>query len=100
MPHAAANQRVQVRYTLLEPGERAGELPAETRLVPYVVLVKGLLQQAASIGDEVLVTTASGRTIRGELVEIDPADTHTFGRPVAGLVAMSAAISRLLREGS
>lgn len=90
-----AGTRVQVRYTLLEPAQRAAGLPQDTAQVPYVVLVRGMLQSPAALGEAADVTTATGRTLHGELCAVDPGDTHTFGHPVPALVQTFQGIAAL-----
>lgn len=98
MATVTAGSRVQIGYTLLKPEERAPGLPADTAQVPYDVKVRGILQRPAAIGDRVTVTTATGRQLAGVLTVVDPADTHTFGRPVAALVQTMESIAATVRE--
>jgi len=98
MAEIPAGTRVQVRFTLLDPAERAAGIPADTAAVPYEVRARGLLVSPASLGGPASVRTASGRVVDGELEIVEPGDTHTFGRPVPALVASVAAIEALRRS--
>lgn len=91
-----AGTRVQLSYTLLEAEQRAPGLPHDTADVPYVVRVKGILHEPAALGDTAAVRTTAGRLLEGRLSEVAPADSHTFGRPVAALVTVVDAITRML----
>jgi hypothetical protein len=82
----AAGTRVQIRFTLLDPQERAPGLPEDTARTPYVGRVRGTLLAAAVPGGPATVRTASGRELSGELEIVEPADTHTFGRPQPALL--------------
>lgn len=88
--------RVTVRQHLLEPHERAPSLPADTAALPYEALVRGILLEPAKVGSRATIRTAAGRVVAGWLETEEPADTHTFGRPPAALVAADEAISGFL----
>lgn len=76
---------VEVRYVLLEPADRAANLPADTADQPLLVWIKGFARGAAGIGDELEVETTTGRTVTGVLTDVNPGYTHTFGRPAPEL---------------
>jgi hypothetical protein len=97
-PTVTAGTRVAVRLRLLDPGERAPGLPPETAALPYEAIVRGVLVEDAALGEEATVRTAIGRRVAGRLETIEPADTHTFGRPAPALVAMTESIADLQRE--
>jgi hypothetical protein len=78
--------RVQIRFVLLAPSERAPGLPEDTAATPYVGRVRGMLLTPALPGDAATVRTASGRELSGRLEQVEPADTHTFGRPLPALL--------------
>jgi hypothetical protein len=81
-----AGDWVEVRYVLLEPADRAANLPADTAAQPLLVWVKGFARDAAAIGDETSVETTTGRIVTGVLTDVNPGYTHTFGRPAPELV--------------
>lgn len=72
---------VRVHRVELSVGERAPGIPADTAAVPYETWVNGTLVEAARLGEAAVVETASGRRVEGELVEVDPGYTHSFGPP-------------------
>jgi 2-amino-4-ketopentanoate thiolase alpha subunit len=90
----AADDWVEVSYTLLEPADRSTNLPEETASKPLIAWVKGYAKSAAAIGEQLTVTTLTGREVAGVLTDVLPGYTHTFGRPPAQLVH----IGRDLRE--
>ena len=73
---------VEVERVLLEPEERASNLPPETASKPLLTWVKGFAAASAALGDEVAVETMTGRTVTGRLSAINPGYFHTFGRPI------------------
>ena len=85
---------VEVEYILLEPADRSPGLPPETAEKPLKAWVKGFAKAEAAIGEEVAVTTMTGREVAGALTEVNPGYTHTFGKPAPELVH----IGRDLRE--
>jgi len=87
---------VEVGFVVLRPDQRPPDLPPETRAVPYYARVKGFVAGTPAVGDTVEIETLAGRTIRGELLQIDPPFTHDFGRPVQELVEAGRDADRLL----
>jgi 2-amino-4-ketopentanoate thiolase alpha subunit len=81
-----AGDWVEVRYVLLEPADRAANLPADTAAQPLLVWVKGFARTSAGMGEEIAVDTTTGRLVTGVLTDISPGYTHTFGRPAPELV--------------
>jgi len=94
---ANKNAWVEVHRVVLEPGERAPQVPADTRGVPLEMKVKGFLSHDASVGDEVEITTPAGRRIRGVLTAVNPAYAHRFGSPIAELSAIGSELRAILR---
>lgn len=76
---------VEVESILLTPEERSKALPPETADKPLLVWVKGFALAEATMGDELSVTTMTGRTVSGRLSAINPGYTHTFGDPIPEL---------------
>ena len=93
-----AGTRVQLRWTLLEPSERAAGLPDDTAALPYVLRVRGVLIEAAAPDSPARVRTASGRVVAGTLEDPAPSDDHTFGRPPRALAETWEAIDHLRDE--
>ena len=95
---AAPATWVEIRRVLLEPDERAPQVPDDTRRVPLELRVKGFLVAAARLGEPAEIVTPAGRRLRGTLAEINPAYAHGFGAPLAELTAIGAEVRRLLRD--
>lgn len=89
---------VELHCIVLEPGERAAQVPEETRQVPLELKVKGFLLQDAILGEEAEIRTAAGRTVKGTLISIEPAYTHQFGKPIPELLSIGEEVRALLRE--
>ena len=108
---------VEIWRVLLPPGERAPQVPADTRrhrgnvaarLVGPGLAVKGyaeiyqiyivFLVSPGLLGTEVEIVTPAGRRLRGLLAEVNPAYRHGFGSPIPELSAVGGEVRRLLRE--
>jgi hypothetical protein len=85
-----AGDWVEVRYVLLEPADRAANLPADTAAQPLLVWVKGFARASASLCDLLEVETTTGRSVTGVLTDINPGYSHTFGRPTPELVRVGS----------
>jgi hypothetical protein len=94
---AKKNAWVEIHRTVLEPGKRAPQVPADTQDVPLEMKVKGFLSRDAGVGDEVEITTPTGRRIRGVLTAINPAYSHRFGSPIAELSPIGSELRAILR---
>jgi hypothetical protein len=91
----SAGTRVEIKFRLLESAERAPLLPPDTAALPYEVRVRGRLLADAMLGDDAEVRTQAGRVLAGKLVVVEPADSHTFGRPHPALLRAIDAITDL-----
>jgi len=85
---------VEVERVLLEPADRATNLPDDTAAQPLLVWVKGFARTAAAVGDQLEVETMTGRLVSGRLTEVNPGYFHTFGKPAPELTH----VGRDLRE--
>jgi hypothetical protein len=90
---------VLVHRNILEPSERAPQVPGDTRKVPLEMWVKGNLLADAEIGAEVEVITRTGRRERGTLLEVNPTYTHGFGAFVPELPEISRQVRAVVFEG-
>ena len=92
---------VRIHKIVLEVGERAENLPEETKEVPLEMWNKGfLLDDEAEVGDQVEVETYIGRKVTGELVEINPFYEHDFGKLVPEIMYIGRQARELLsKEG-
>lgn len=84
----------EIHKIILEPHERAPQVPDDTKQVPLEMKVKGFLTEGAEIGAEATIETPAGRTISGTLTKLNPAYTHQFGQPIPELLT----IGRELRD--
>jgi len=89
---------VEIHRTVLAPGERAPQVPEDTRQVPLEMRVKGFLLAPASLGEEAEIETPAGRRLRGTLMRVNPAYSHSFGSPIAELSAVGGEVRAMLRE--
>ena len=79
---------VEVGSVLLEPADRAANLPEDTASQPLRMWVKGFALASAAIGEELTVETMTGRQVTGTLVEVGPGYSHTFGKPAPELTSV------------
>ena len=93
---AVKNTWVEIHRIVLEPGERAPQVPVDTRQVPLEMRAKGFLKHDAAVGEKVEITTSAGRNIQGTLAAINPAYAHSFGRPIPELSTIGAEIRQIL----
>ncbi len=89
---------VEVYKIVLEKGERAPQVPDDTRDLPLEMRVKGFLLHDAALGEEAEVVTAAGRKIIGTLTEINPVYDHLYGRPIPELSSIGGEVRAILRE--
>jgi hypothetical protein len=98
MPKIAKGTWVEIHDIVLPAGKRAPQVPDDTRAVPLEMRAKGILCDDAAIGEEVEIITAAGRTLKGVLVEANPAYTHGFGAPIAELIPIGGEARQMLRQ--
>ena len=84
----ALGDLVEVESVLLDPADRATNLPEDTAAQPLRMWVKGFARATAVVGCEVTVETMTGREVTGTLSEVNPGYFHTFGKPAPELTAV------------
>ena len=89
---------VEIHKIALEVGERAAQVPRDTRQVPLELRVKGFLVAAAAMGDEAEIETLTGRRLRGRLTAVNPAYSHGFGPPIPELSGIGGEVRAILRQ--
>ena len=100
MGQAKKGDWVQIHKIVLEAGDRAPNLPEETKEVPLELRVRGFLKdESADLNDKVTIETLIGREITGNLEEIDPAYSHDYGKPVNELLSIGRELKDMLKEG-
>lgn len=80
-----AGDLVTIEQVSLPAGQRAENVPEDTGQTPLLLWVKGELQNDAYTGDQVLVKTAIGRSVKGRLTNYPVNYQHTFGEDVPEL---------------
>jgi hypothetical protein len=96
---AKKGEWVKVHSIVLQPEERAPQVPDDTKKVPLETWVKGFLTDEASLGDTVTVKTYTGRLVEGTLVEIAPTFKHSFGENVPELLQIGIQLREILFGG-
>jgi hypothetical protein len=94
----AAGDWVEVSYVLLEPADRAANLPPETAAQPLLAWVKGFARDSAEAGAELTIETMTGRVVTGALTDVNPGYDHTFGRPTPELTHVGRDLRARLAE--
>lgn len=89
---------VMIHKVILEPHQRSKDLPEDTAKVPLEAWIKGWASESAEVGQEVEITTLSGRTVKGRLVEVNPGFTHTYGPGVPELTPIGRELRAVLKE--
>lgn len=91
---------VRIYNIILEKGERASNIPEDTKEVPLEMWSKGfLLDKEAEIGDFVEVETYIGRKATGTLIEINPYYKHNYGKFVPELLYIGRQARELIKGG-
>ena len=89
---------VCVFKTILEPGERAEGIPADTAKTPLRMWVCGFLEEDAVVGDEVKIRTKMNRLEEGRLEEANPATAVNFGNFVPEILQIGIEARRILND--
>ncbi|MFC1665322.1 2-amino-4-oxopentanoate thiolase subunit OrtA [Pseudomonadota bacterium] len=87
---------VEIYQVVLTTGERAPQVPDDTRNVPLEKRVRGWLVEPANLNKEVEIKTPVGRYVHGTLVEINPTYSHGFGAPIPELTFIGREVRALL----
>lgn len=89
---------VEIHSIVLKPEERSPKVPEDTKKIPLEMKARGFLNDDAKMGEQVKITTLAGRELEGELVEIDPGFTHTFGPPIMELLTIGNELKKIIQE--
>lgn len=90
------NSWVQIKKIILNPHERASNIPEETKSVPLLMWVKGFLTEDAYLNDEVTVKTITGRLESGTLIKSNPSYMHTYGQFMPEIIAIDQMLKQVL----
>ncbi len=96
---AAKGSWVEIRAVVLPAGARAPQVPEDTGRLPLEMRAKGFLVEPAGVGEQVEITTATGRRLRGVLAAVNPAYAHGFGAPIPELARVGGEAREMLRKG-
>ena len=89
-----------IHRNVLEPSQRAPQVPDDTKKVPLEMWIKGYLQEDANVGDEVTVLTRTKRIEKGTLLEANPYYKHDFGTFVPELIQISDQVKEIVFGGA
>ncbi len=88
---------VQLHSVVLEPGERAPQVPEDTARMPLEMWVKGWLLADADLGQAAQAKTRTGRIVSGTLIKENPGFDHNFGGFVPELLQAQESILKAAR---
>ena len=89
---------VEIWQVILEKGDRAPQVPEDTKQVPLEMKVKGFLLQDTILGEQAEIVTPTGRKITGKLIEVNPEYTHNFGFPIPELMRIGRELRGILAK--
>lgn len=84
----AKGEWVRIYKIILQPSERAPQVPDDTKKVPLELWVKGFLLKDAEMGENVEIETVTGRKEEGKLIEVNPYYTHDYGKFIPELLVI------------
>lgn len=90
---------VRIHSIVLNASERTAKIPEDTKACPLEMWTKGFLQEDAEIGAQVTVQTACGRLEKGELIEVNPYYTHSYGKFVPELIQIDKQLREIMQFG-
>lgn len=90
---------VQIENIVLTAGNRAPQVPEDTQECDLKLWVKGIAETEGTLGEEISITTATGRKTSGVLVEINPSYTHDFGEFQPELLQIEMQLKTILEGG-
>lgn len=85
---------VEIEAVLLQPEERAPNLPLDTASVPYVLRASGFLSEDAELGGHARIRTVIGLEYEGLLKVANPGYSHSFGTTVPELLMIGMGVNR------
>ncbi|HOE57891.1 MAG TPA: 2-amino-4-oxopentanoate thiolase subunit OrtA [Bacillota bacterium] len=99
MKSAKKGDWVQIHQILLKPGERAPQVPEDTKKVPLELWIKGIALHDAEVGSIVEIKTSTGRKVKGTLRTVNPRYNHDFGDFVPELLKVDMQLKEILFGG-
>lgn len=89
---------VEIETLVLDCPDRSPAIPEDTKKTQLKMWVRGLVNSDCEMGDEVEVTTAIERTIKGKVVESEPGYSHDFGRYVSEIDYIGKQAKKMISE--
>jgi hypothetical protein len=99
MSAAKRGDWVQIHQIVLNPEERAPQVPDDTKQVPLELWVKGYALSEANLGEQIEIETTTGRNVKGELSAVNPKYVHSFGEFVPELLKVDKQVKEILFGG-
>lgn len=90
---------VRIHKVVLKAEERTAKLPEDTKVCDLEMWTKGTLLSDAESGDEVEIETIVGRREKGELVEVNPYYTHSYGVFVPEIIEIDKQLREIMKGG-
>lgn len=87
---------VEIGDTVLAPGQRAPQVPADTGQVSLQYRVRGFATEPGVCGTPMTIRTRAGRELRGTLLAVRPAYEHGFGVPADELLRIGEELRSIL----
>lgn len=89
---------VEIETLVLDCSDRSPAIPEDTKRTQLKMWVRGFVNSDCELGEEVEITTAIDRTIKGKVVEIEPGYSHDFGSYVGEIAYIGKQAKELLSE--
>ncbi|MFV0424235.1 MAG: 2-amino-4-oxopentanoate thiolase subunit OrtA [Bacilli bacterium] len=91
-----AGSFVRVHQVILKSNQRTSSIPEDTANTDLRMWTKGFLNSDAEIGDEVEITTLSGRIEHGELVAVNHMHEVNYGDFVEEIIPIGVYLKEKL----
>ncbi|WP_102400554.1 2-amino-4-oxopentanoate thiolase subunit OrtA [Haloimpatiens massiliensis] len=89
---------VEITRVVLEPEERADNIPEDTKKTPLKMWVKGFCKRECDIGEEVEIETLTGRCEKGIVTDVEPRYVHDFGEYVREISLIGIQARKILSD--
>ena len=90
---------VMIYNIVLEPKDRAPQIPEDTKKVPLEMWRKGFLLEDREVGEIANIETIVGRKVSGKLIEIHPSHKHNYGNHVPEILQIGKTLKEILFDG-
>lgn len=89
---------VEIESLVLDCPDRSPAIPEDTKKTQLKMWVRGFVNSDCEIGEEVEVTTAIDRTIKGVVTAVEPGYDHDFGRYVREIAYIGKEAKAILED--